>query len=81
MNEIRYLERVKRDLKRLPPQDRQRVIEIVQERLARLNSFTRGVKRLSTGDYRLRIRQYRVLFDRQGSVITVKAIRHRKDAY
>lgn len=83
MYEVRYeSSRIKRELSRLSEDLRRRILDDIQARLVRFSPWTRGVKRLSGNDqYRLRCGQYRVLFTVSGRVITVTAVRPRRDAY
>lgn len=47
------------------------------------NNLQGDVKRLTnfTPEYRLRVGDYRVLFETEGDIIIVYRIRHRKEAY
>jgi len=69
-----------RDLRKLPK-------EVARRALAKIDSLRddlKGdVKRLKGTDpgYRLRVGDYRVLFDLEGAQIIVRRIRHRREAY
>jgi len=72
--------RAEKDLRGLPP--------AVQQRLAERVRFLRedlqgDVKRLThfTPSYRLRVGDYRVLFDVEGEAVVVYRILHRREAY
>jgi mRNA interferase RelE/StbE len=73
-----------REYKRLPSEVRIRVTELFDGdfRVDPFNSrfHTRKVQEPFTG-YRLRLGDYRVLFEFGGGTILVYRIRHRKDAY
>ncbi len=77
-----FTKRADKDLRDLPPQVQVRIVV----KLRRLQEDLSGdVKKLTnfTPEYRLRIGDYRVLFeieDNTGTII-VHRIRHRKDAY
>jgi len=69
-----------KDLSRMPSRDAERAIK----RLEALRAGIRGnVKRLKdfTPMYRLRVGDYRALFDLEGATILVRRVLHRKDAY
>lgn len=77
-----FTKRADKDLRDLPPQVQARIVV----KLRRLQDDLSGdVKKLTnfTPEYRLRIGDYRVLFeieDNTGTII-VHGVRHRKDAY
>ena len=68
-----------RDLKKLPKQVAQRILAKTE---AMRDDLQGDVKRLH-GDpgFRLRVGDYRVLFDLEGTNIIVHRVRHRREAY
>lgn len=68
------------DLDRLPSRERAQILRKIE----RLEQGLHGnIKRLHKAEamYRLRMGDYRVLFDVQGSVIIIRRIGDRKDVY
>ena len=78
--EVEFKPRALKDLKALPESARRRVIAKIE---ALRNDLAGDVKRLTnfTHEYRLRVGDYRVLFEVEGRRIIVYRIIHRKDAY
>jgi mRNA interferase RelE/StbE len=73
--------RAMKDLHRLPKMDLKRVLDSL-ELLA--DDLHGDIKRLTnfTPEYRLRVRDYRVLFEIQkGNLIVVYRVQHRRDVY
>ncbi len=69
------------DLRRIPKLDAARIVDALEKLEVDL---TGDVKRLTgfTSEYRLRVGDYRVLFDiEQTSHVVVYRIRHRREAY
>lgn len=68
-----------RDLKKLPKKVAKRILAKTE---AMRDDLIGGVKRLH-GDpgFRLRVGDFRVLFDLQGTTIVVRNVRHRREAY
>jgi mRNA interferase RelE/StbE len=78
--EVRFKPRAIRDLADLPLPIRRRILAKMEV----LQTDLRGdVKRLTnyTPEYRLRVGEYRVLFELEGSTIIVYRVRHRREAY
>ena len=78
--EIEIRPRAVKDMKGLPRTDALRILD----RIDRLRKNLEGdVKRLtqSTSEFRLRVGDYRVLFDVEGQVVVVRRVRHRREAY
>jgi len=78
--EVRLKPRAIRDLANLPLPIRRRILAKIEV----LQTDRRGdVKRLTnyTPEYRLRVGEYRVLFDIEGSTIIVYRVGHRREAY
>ena len=72
--------RAVKDLKRMPKEDGKRIIE----KLKLLKDNLQGdVKRLTnyTSEYRMRVGDWRILFEIEDEKIVVYRIRHRKEAY
>lgn len=70
------------DLEELPRNIRERLIRAVEQRL--MSAPTRYGVRLRqslTGLWKLRVGDYRIVYELQGSTVTVWAIRHRKHVY
>jgi mRNA interferase RelE/StbE len=78
--DIEFKPRALKDLMTLPKMAKRRVIAKIE---ALRNDLAGDVKRLTnfTPEYRLRVVEYRVLFEVEGHKIIVYRIIHRKDAY
>ena len=78
--QIVYKPRAAKDIQKLSRQQIRRVLAAI-ERLA--DNLQGDVKRLTqyTPEYRLRVGEYRVLFEIEDDQIVIYRIRHRKDAY
>jgi len=78
--QIGFKPRALKDLKRLPPDQQDRLLEKVA---ALQNGLAGDVKRLTnfTPEYRLRVGDYRVLFELAGPTVVIYRVVHRKDAY
>lgn len=77
---VRYAELALENLRELPRREAAQIIR----KIARLESGLHGnIKRLQEADfgYRLRMGNYRVLFDVRGDMILIQKIGHRKDVY
>jgi len=83
MYEVRILRRAMRDILRLPREDARRV----SIRIDALSATPRppGVRKLrgAEGLFRLRVGDYRILYevDDAAQVVTVYRVRHRREAY
>lgn len=78
--EVRFKPRAIKDLENLPLSVRRRILAKVEA----LETDLQGdVKRLTsfTPEYRLRVGDYRVLFEIEGPTIIVYRVRHRAEAY
>ena len=78
--QVEFKPRAVRDLDSLP----QHTVERIIEKLGMMSDNLVGdVKRLTnfTPEYRLRVGEYRVLFELVGNRIVVYHVRHRKEAY
>jgi mRNA interferase RelE/StbE len=72
--------RAVKDIEAFPSRIQGRILAKIEE----MSDNLRGdVKRLtdSTPEYRLRVGDYRVLFEIEGRVIVIYRIRHRREAY
>jgi mRNA interferase RelE/StbE len=78
--DLRFKPRSVKDLKRLPTELRKRIIKKIEEMTEDLAG---DVKQLTnfTPEYRLRVGDYRVLFEIEGNNIVVYRVRHRREAY
>ncbi len=78
--QIEFKPRAIRDLKAIDQTQARRITEKV--RLMK-DDLVGDVKRLtnSTPEFRLRVGDYRILFEIEGDKVLVYRVRHRKDAY
>jgi mRNA interferase RelE/StbE len=78
--EIEFKPRALKDLKALPKSDQRRIIARIE---ALRNDLGGDVKKLTnfTPEYRLRVGDYRILFEVEGNRVIIYRILHRKDAY
>ena len=69
-----------KDIKGMPPSIQSRVLVKITQMS---NDLKGDVKRLTsfTHEYRLRVGDYRVLFEIEGKSIIVYRVRHRREAY
>jgi mRNA interferase RelE/StbE len=69
-----------RDIERLPSRIQAQVLARIEEMS---NDLKGDVKRLTnfTPEFRLRVGDYRVLFEVEGKTIVIYRIRHRREAY
>ena len=69
-----------KDIKRLPPRIQAPILAGIDDMS---NGLKGDVKRLTnfTPEYRLRVRDYRVLFEIEEETIVIYRIRHRREAY
>ena len=78
--EIIYSDTARDDLDRFPPRQASQIVK----KIGRLQAGLHGdIKRLQKLDvaYRLRMGDYRILFDVVGQCIIIRRIRDRKEAY
>ena len=78
--DVQFKPRAVRDIEGLPSRIRARVLARIEE----MSDDLKGdVKRLTdfTPEYRLRVGDYRVLFEIEGETVMVYRIRHRREAY
>ena len=78
--ELAFKPRARKDLKALSSENAARILDKVE---SMTNNLTGDVKKLTnlTPEYRLRIGDYRVLFEIEGQRIVVYRIVHRREAY
>jgi len=78
--EIEFKPRAIKDLQSIPKLMVERIIEKVE---ALRNDLAGDVKRLTnfSPEYRLRVGDYRVLFEVEASKVIIYRVKHRSDAY
>jgi mRNA interferase RelE/StbE len=78
--QIVFKPRAMKDVRRLPVVQKDRVLDKIE---AMENDLAGDVKRLTnfTPEYRLRVGDYRVLFEIASATVVVYRVVHRKDAY
>jgi mRNA interferase RelE/StbE len=78
--EIRFKPRAIKDLRKLSSVDQKRILAKIE---AMQDNLQGDVKRLTnfTPEYRLRVGDYRILFEIEDIVIMVYRIKHRRNAY
>lgn len=78
--DVRFKPRAIKDIEGLPSRIQDRVLA----RIEKMSNDLKGdVKRLTnfTPEYRLRVGDFRVLFEIEGETIIIYRIRHRREAY
>ncbi|MCX5804693.1 MAG: type II toxin-antitoxin system RelE/ParE family toxin [Proteobacteria bacterium] len=77
---IEFKPRAVKDIKAVPSRTQARIVAKIEEMSDNLSG---DVKQLtdSTPEYRLRVGEYRVLFEIEGDAIIIYRIRHRREAY
>ncbi|HZT69931.1 MAG TPA: type II toxin-antitoxin system RelE/ParE family toxin [Terriglobia bacterium] len=77
---VEFKPRALKELHRLPEQERRRVFAKIE---GLQNDLAGDVKKLTgtTPEYRLRVGDYRVLFEIAGAKVVVYRVRHRREAY
>ena len=80
MHEIEIKPKALKDLAAVPVSDAKRILGKIE---SLRDGIAGDVKRLTnfTPEYRLRIGDYRVLFELESGKVVVYRVRHRKDAY
>jgi mRNA interferase RelE/StbE len=78
--QVEFKPRALKDLNGLPTAESTRILAKAE---ALQNNLDGDVKRLTnfTPEYRLRVGNYRVLFEVEGPKVVIYRVRHRKDAY
>ena len=81
--ELRWRSSTKKDLRQLPPQEIARIVEAVTALAA--EPFPHGSQKLTGSDhtYRIRIVDYRVVYEVVAALklVEIQRVRHRKDVY
>lgn len=77
---LAFKPRVRKDLKALPKEQARRILEKIE---ALTDNLTGDVKKLThqTPEYRLRVGDYRVLFEIEEDILVVYRVLHRREAY
>lgn len=78
--EVLYADIAQKQLKKLP----KNIAETILKKIALLSNDLYGnVKKLSdhSPEYRLRVGDYRILFDLEGNKIVIQAVRNRQEGY
>ncbi|MBA2593194.1 MAG: type II toxin-antitoxin system RelE/ParE family toxin [Pseudomonadota bacterium] len=78
--DLSFKPRSVRDLKRLPAEVRRRIIQKVEEMTEDLAGDVKQLTNFSL-EYRLRVGDYRILFEIEDDTIVVYRVRHRREAY
>lgn len=81
MAEIRYKSSVTRDLKQIPPADKQRILDQTKEVLAANPRSGEPLRGEFGGLYKLRVGDYRIVYALVGEDVLVLRIRRRSNAY
>jgi mRNA interferase RelE/StbE len=78
--EIEFKPHALKDLRAIDKGEAHRIIEKIK---VMENDLAGDVKRLTnfTPEYRLRVGNYRVLFEVEGTKVVIYRVRHRRDAY
>ncbi len=77
---IKFTRRAVKDLDKLPPEVQSRVVVKIE---GLTNDLAGDVKKLTNNQpaYRLRVGDYRVLFDVEDTTVWIQRILHRREAY
>lgn len=79
---VRFHSKALDPVKNLPRARLEELIKTIERALSSFSFLTQNVKKLKNSThYRLRIGDYRVIFDSDGTVILVILVAHRKDVY
>jgi mRNA interferase RelE/StbE len=78
--DIQFKPRAVKDIERLSSRMQLQILKVIE---AMSNDLKGDVKRLTnyTPEYRLRVGNYRVLFEIENNSIVVYRVRHRREAY
>ena len=78
--QVAFKPKALKDLARLPVDDRRRAIARIE---GLRDNLAGDVKKLTnfTPEYRLRVGNYRILFEIEGAIVVVYRVLHRKDVY
>lgn len=77
---IFFRTQAQKDLQHIHPQEQARIMQKVE---ALKDNLTGDIKRLTnfTPEYRLRVGNFRVLFEVPGQMVIICRIKHRREAY
>lgn len=79
---IRFRDVALADLEELPKNLQGRILRAVEARLsAAPHRYGVRLRRALSGLWKLRVGDYRVVYELRGSVVTIWAVRHRRDVY
>ena len=78
--DVEFKPRSLKDCKKIPHSELKRIFDSIEEMSCGLKGDVKQLTNFSP-EYRLRIGDYRVLFEVDQNKITIYRIRHRKDAY
>jgi len=73
-----------KDLKKLPPSIRTRIIQKLRwfaEQDDPIHFAVQLIGNSSVGEYRFRVSDYRIIFDKNGESLIIRMIEHRRDVY
>lgn len=78
--QIRFTKRASKELKKLPKDIQKRIVDRIEDLE---NELGGDVRRLTDHDphFRLRVGDYRVLFDTEDSIVTIYRVVNRREAY
>jgi len=80
---IEWRKSTKKDLRRIPPVEVAKIIRAVES--LGIDPFSTGHKKLSGSQraYRIRVGDYRIIYEVHGSVLLIDVVRvgHRRDVY
>lgn len=81
MYKIRYEASVKKELDIIPDKDYSRIEKAILALKLQPRPF--GIKKIGPNDWRIRIGNYRILYeiDDKEKMVTIYRVKHRKDAY
>ena len=79
--ELVYTRRAERDIAKLEPQVKNRIGKTLLRYREEPLKFAEKLTDPIIGEYRFRIGDYRVIFDIEGSEITVLRVGHRREIY
>lgn len=81
--DIQWRASIKKDMRKLPPQEVARIIAAVEE--LGEEPFPPGVEKLTGAEhtYRIRAGDYRVVYEvlTEARIVEIQRVRHRKDVY
>mgnify|MGYP001600815676 CR=1 FL=1 len=83
MFNFQFKEKAAKEIDKLPPQIRKRILEKLKFYSFQENPlrFAEKLKDYEFGEYRFRIGNYRIIFDVNDKVIIILKVGHRKDIY